>query len=310
MDNRNEYNRQILNFTDKWIKKFQKEDIYYTELVEHYFADDCKELGFDMDVFQSFKEKYDEMSNYPKNQWLETLKKENDPYILGCVLYSEWRYFNHWAWSGTEILLPENRNFFIVLLTRLQVLAETTLLERRTSTIELIKGSCVEQHVDVVVNAANRYLYAGGGVCGAIFQKAGIKELAEACKEYKTPLNDGDAVMTPAFHMENAKAIIHAVGPDFGIFPHAFKELFDAYYNSLSVMMKNGYHSISFPLISSGIYGGFLDHPVEESTKQCYRAYKKFKEEYPDYKIKVLLCAYSVSEYEEAKKEFNKHFNG
>ena len=30
------------------------------------------------------------------------------------------------------------------------------------SKIELVKGSCAEQHVDAVVNAANRNLWSGG----------------------------------------------------------------------------------------------------------------------------------------------------
>ena len=60
------------------------------------------------------------------------------------------------------------------------------------------------------------------GICGVIFKKAGLSELTAACKKHKTPLNDGDAVITPAFNMKNAKAIIHAVGPDFGVTPKAF----------------------------------------------------------------------------------------
>lgn len=128
--------------------------------------------------------------------------------------------------------------------------------------IELINGSCADQKVDIVVNAANSGLWAGGGICGVIFNKAGIAELTTACSKYKTPLKDGSAVITPAFNMTNAKAIIHAVGPNFAVTPKAFKELFDAYYNSLKVMMDNDYHSISFPLISSGIFGGSLSNPV------------------------------------------------
>lgn len=130
------------------------------------------------------------------------------------------------------------------------------------SKIELINGSCADQKVDIVVNAANSDLWAGGGICGVIFNKAGITELTTACSKYKTPLKDGSAVITPAFNMTNAKAIIHAVGPNFAVIPKAFKELFDAYYNSLKVMMDNDYHSISFPLISSGIFGGSLSNPV------------------------------------------------
>ena len=173
------------------------------------------------------------------------------------------------------------------------------------SKIELIKGSCADQIADVVVNAANSGLWAGGGICGVIFNKAGMAELTAACNKYKTPLKDGSAVITPAFKMTNAKAIIHAVGPNFSVTPTAFKELFDAYYNSLKVMMDNGYHSISFPLISSGIFGGSLANPVAESTKQCIRAYKQFVSDYPDYDIDVKLCAYGQNELVKAQQEWS-----
>ena len=172
------------------------------------------------------------------------------------------------------------------------------------SKIELIHGSCADQVADVVVNAANSGLWAGGGICGVIFGKAGMDVLTAACSKYKTPLNDGDAVITPAFRLTNAKAIIHAVGPNFGVTPTAFEELFKAYYNSLVVMKDNGYHSISFPLISSGIFGGNLPNPAAESTRQCCRAYKKFVQDHPDYDIDVKLCAFGQSEMTLAQEEF------
>ncbi len=172
------------------------------------------------------------------------------------------------------------------------------------SKIELINGSCADQEVDIVVNAANRNLWSGGGICGAIFKKAGYIELNEACKKIKTPLKDGAAVITPAFNITNAKYIIHAVGPNFGVTPNAFKELFNAYYNSLELLKENDLHSISFPLISSGIFGSGLDNPVEESTKQCLKAYNKFIDNNSNYDIDVKLCAYSKQEYLEAKKQF------
>ncbi len=173
---------------------------------------------------------------------------------------------------------------------------------------ELINDSCAKQEVDAVVNAANKYLLNGTGICGVIFSKAGVDELTNACKQYKTPLKDGEAVITPAFGIKNAKSIIHAVGPNFSVTPRAFKELYEAYYNSLVVLMDNGYHSISFPLISAGVFGGNLPNPAAESAKQCYRAYKKFSEENPTYNLNVLLCAYTSSEYETAKDVFNSFF--
>ncbi len=173
------------------------------------------------------------------------------------------------------------------------------------SKIELIHGSCTDQKVDVIVNAANSGLWAGGGICGVIFNKAGVKELSDACSQYNTPLKDGNAVITPSFKLTNAKAIVHAVGPNFSITPNAFEELFYAYYNSLVVMKDNGYHSISFPLISAGIFGGNLDNPAGNSAKQCCRAYAKFVADYPDYEIEVMLCAYGANEMSEAKKMMN-----
>lgn len=171
------------------------------------------------------------------------------------------------------------------------------------SNFTLIHGSCADQIADAIVNAANSGLWEGGGICGVIFDRCGSKELTKACSEIQTPVKDGNAVITPAFNMKNAKFIIHAVGPDFSRTPKAFLELYNAYYNSLVLLKDNNLHSISFPLISSGIFGGSLSNPAGESAKQCGRAYKKFIQDYPDYDIHVMLCAYGADEYQDAKNE-------
>lgn len=104
------------------------------------------------------------------------------------------------------------------------------------SKLEIIHGSCADLNVDALVNAASRNLWASGGICGIIFNKADYTELTSACSKIKTPLKDGEAAITPAFNLKNAKYIIHAVGPDFNRTPNAFKELFDAYYSSLELL--------------------------------------------------------------------------
>ena len=169
------------------------------------------------------------------------------------------------------------------------------------SSFKIIKASSVDQEVDAIVNAANKFLASGSGVCGEIFKRAGYFELNNACREIKTPLHDGDAVITESFSINNCKYIIHAVGPNFMLTPNAYNELFNAYYNSLLVLKDNNLHSISFPLISSGIFGGNLDNPAKTSAEQCIKAYNKFIEEYKEYDINVLLCAYSDKEYNNIK---------
>ncbi len=174
------------------------------------------------------------------------------------------------------------------------------------SQIQLIHGSFADIKADAIVNAANRFLAAGGGICGVIFRKAGYDALEEACGKYKTPLQDGDAVITPAFGLKNAKSIIHAVGPDFSYNSYAFDKLYLAYYNSLAVLKDNGLHSISFPLISSGIFGGSLDNPAAVSVRECIKAYNDFVKENADYDITVWVSAFSDNEYRKAKEKMEK----
>ena len=77
------------------------------------------------------------------------------------------------------------------------------------SKINLLNESCADQYVDAVVNAANKNLWSGGGICGVIFKKAGYTELELECDKYDVPLNDGDAVITSSCKMKNCKYIIH-----------------------------------------------------------------------------------------------------
>lgn len=160
------------------------------------------------------------------------------------------------------------------------------------SRILLLGESSVYQNVDATVNAANKHLMAGGGVCGEIFKACGYIKLTSECVKLKTPVRDGGAVITPAFDLKSAKYVIHAVGPDFRSTPNALDKLFDAYYNSMLLLKENGLKSIAFPLISSGIFAGRLEEPASESTKQCCLAYKKFVEDFPNYEIEVLICTY------------------
>ena len=129
-------------------------------------------------------------------------------------------------------------------------------------TIELVTGNIVEQDVDAVVNAANASLAGGGGVDGAIHRAAGWDELQAALR----PLGGcrtGSAVLTPGFALP-ARFIIHAVGPVFRDGAHGEPELLgSAYRTSLEIAAREGFGSIAFPSISTGIYG----FPVEQAAR-------------------------------------------
>lgn len=114
--------KQIHDFAVKWCDKFRDENTNYIELVDHFMADDCAALGFEMDCGHAFSEKYGQAAN--NHEALEKIINDvTDIPLLGSAIYSQWRYFNHWAYTGAEILEPQNRNWFITALAHLEKLS-------------------------------------------------------------------------------------------------------------------------------------------------------------------------------------------
>lgn len=150
------------------------------------------------------------------------------------------------------------------------------------SEIRILKENIIDSDAEIIVNAANSSLLAGGGVCGAIFQAAGMKELQKACDAIGH-CDTGNAVITDAFHLKQ-KYIIHAVGPVwYGGNHHEQEDLYHCYRSSLDLMVKYHCHSIAFPLISSGIYG----YPLEEAWKTALNACEDYLREHPEENLDI-----------------------
>ncbi len=115
--------KQIHEFAVKWRDKFRDQNINYIELVDHFMADDCAVLGFEMDCGHAFSEKYGQAAS--NHEALDKIIDDvTDILLLGSAIYSQWRYFNHWAYDGAKILEPQNRAWFILALSRLVLLSE------------------------------------------------------------------------------------------------------------------------------------------------------------------------------------------
>jgi O-acetyl-ADP-ribose deacetylase len=163
--------------------------------------------------------------------------------------------------------------------------------------LSLIIGDITEQNTDAIVNAANGELVGGGGVDGAIRKKGGPR-IDQECRLIGG-CAVGDAVITSGGNLK-ARHVIHTVGPIWQNGDDDEPELLaSAYRRSLEVAVKRGLKSISFPAISTGIFGyplrlaapvalssvvGFLEHEqhdLEEVRVVIYQgdevAYTVFK---------------------------------
>ena len=125
--------------------------------------------------------------------------------------------------------------------------------------IELVQGDITEMETDAIVNAANAQLILGGGVAGAIRRKGG-PAIQEECNKIGGTFVGG-AVITTGGNLK-AKHVIHAVGPRMGEGDEDNK-LRNATINSLKAADDNNLKSISFPAISTGIFGYPLDRCAE-----------------------------------------------
>lgn len=122
--------------------------------------------------------------------------------------------------------------------------------------LALIRGNIVEVPADAIVNAANSGLRGGGGVDGAIHRAGGPSIMEECRKIGGCPT--GEAVVTTAGRLP-AQYVFHAVGPIYSGSPDDERLLASAYQSCLNLAEKHQVKSISFPSLSTGIYG----YPLE-----------------------------------------------
>ena len=123
--------------------------------------------------------------------------------------------------------------------------------------------------VDAIVNAANSGLRGGGGVDGAIHRAGGptlMQELSEI-RRRTGGCPTGSAVETGAGNLP-AQWVFHAVGPVYRDGLHGEPELLASCYRKcLAMAEERGLRTISFPAISTGVYG----YPMDEAARIAIR---------------------------------------
>ena len=158
--------------------------------------------------------------------------------------------------------------------------------------IVLQEGDITRIAVDAMANAANAALAGGGGVDGAIHRAGGpaiMRELAGfgGCAT-------GSAVATGAGNLP-AKYIFHAVGPVYRDGRHGEAELLAGCYRKcLELADERALRTVSFPAISTGVYG----YPQKDAAEIAIREVRRHLER-PDTTVEqVIFVLFGKSAYE------------
>jgi O-acetyl-ADP-ribose deacetylase len=135
--------------------------------------------------------------------------------------------------------------------------------------LQLLKGDITKVPVDAIANAANSALRGGGGVDGAIHSAGGpvLMQELDQIRAAKGECPPGNAVSTTAGSLP-AKWVFHAVGPIYRDGNSGEPEqLASAYRSCLALAEEKGVAYLSFPSISTGVYG----YPVTDAAPIALR---------------------------------------
>ena len=111
----------IRRFAKKWLSFFSKSHLDNLLFESCDFADECMTYGFEMDCGKSFERKYPGKSVFETTDGLlEVINEVDDILLLGNAIFSQWRYYTHWAMSG----LDKFQEWFFIAFSQLLKLSE------------------------------------------------------------------------------------------------------------------------------------------------------------------------------------------
>jgi O-acetyl-ADP-ribose deacetylase (regulator of RNase III) len=150
--------------------------------------------------------------------------------------------------------------------------------------LALVHGDITRVPVDAIVNAANARLQHGGGVAGAIVRSGGMviqRESNEWVREHG-PISAERPALTSAGDLP-CRRVIHAVGPVWGEGDEDHK-LSIAVRAALQLAEEQGFSSVAFPAISTGIFG----FPKGRAAQVIYSSFCAYAAQNPNPALKEI----------------------
>lgn len=203
-----------------------------------------------------------------------------------------------------EILKLEDE--YLSLELRDKKIVDVNSLKAIEDNIILWRGDITTLKCDVIVNAGNK----GGLGCfnpshicidNVIHTNAGMRLRLECNEILKgEELSNGEIIVCDAYNLPSKK-VITTVGPEIinEVTNQDELDLANCYKKSLEYAIKNGYNSIAFPCISTGLFG----YPINKAKIVAYNSVKEILIKYKP-NIKVIFNVFSESDYNEYRKLF------
>ena len=183
---------------------------------------------------------------------------------------------------------------------------DVNTLKEIEDNIILWLGDITTLKCDIIVNAGNK---SGLGcfnpnhncIDNVIHTNAGMRLRLECNEILKgRELYNGEIIVCDAYNLPSKK-VITTVGPEIlnDVTNQNEIDLSNCYKNSLEYAIKNGYTSIAFPSISTGLFS----YPIEKAKVIAYNSVKEILSKY-ETNIKVIFNVFSRGDYNEYKKLF------
>ena len=173
-------------------------------------------------------------------------------------------------------------------------------------TLEIHAGDITRMDTDVIVNAANKHLKHGGGVAAAIVRRGGqiVQEESRKWGEVHGPISYNQPAFTTAGEMK-CKFVIHAVGPVWGEGDED-RKLAEAIRSSFLLANDLQAESISFPAISTGIFG----FPADRAADIFMEEISSFRSEKQGQSIqKIIIVLFDAEKLGTFTASFDDQFN-
>lgn len=168
------------------------------------------------------------------------------------------------------------------------------------STISIRKTAIADLKLDAIVRSSHDGLWPETGPRTSVLKAVGLRQLEFAC-DSGTPADNSFAVLTPGLH-QRAKYVIHVVGPRWYGGANREPQLLRSLYTSaLTLAVRNGCHSVGFPLLSVGIF----KYPLEGAWRTGLQACCDFFHQNSETDLDVIFAVRDKRSLDEGCRQLN-----